>query len=227
MKRFSVLFALIVFNLAFVLNANSSIVSVTGDSSSIGTLPAIISPPSDILDDYVVNTGMQGFNEAQHVRTTVAHNLDGGNSIPEGTLVGSHMIFLNSQGNTRITHFNVVWEFDFPILGVMSNENGSFEANSTFELGNPLTNYLQIPGSDKGQGAPFANRGLEAIGNPAIEDGYLISADRLSITVGMRIREPGDWIRVVTNPVPIPGSVLLLSSGLIGIASLRRKLKKN
>jgi len=188
--------------------ANATIVTVSGPNSSMGTPPQIIAPPTDVLDDIVVNTGMQGFNEAQGVLTTVAYGIDGGGTIPAGTLVNSHMIFFNAlveeEPPPEETHLGVTWTFADPILGVMSDPDGNLEAASTPELGAPTTNY---------PAAPFANRGLELE-----NDGYLVSGNK--ITVDMSIIAPGDWIRVVTE-VPEPATVALLGLGALSL--LRRK----
>jgi hypothetical protein len=157
---------------------------------------------------------MLGFNENRTI-TTVSHFMDGGGAIPPGTAVDSHMIFLNSSGRGLLTHHSVVWTFNAPIIGVMSDKGGLLEDDSTFELGNPATIY---------PAAPFGSRGLEMLGDPANQDGYEISSDRLSITVGMKVTQPGDWIRVITH-VPIPGAVWLLGSGLVGLVLLRRRMK--
>ena len=185
--------------------ANAAITTVSGPASTLGTLPEIIAAPPDVLDDVVFNTGMQGFDEAQGVLTTVAHAHDSG-VIPAGTVVNSHMIFLNIsdlEELDELDHLGVTWTFANPILGVMSDRDGTLEAGSTFELGNPATNYtVTFPGS--GQAAPYLARGLEGD-----KDGYVISGNQ--ITVGMHITQPGDWIRVVT--VPEPATVCLLALG--------------
>lgn len=200
---------------------SGSILGVTGPSSSLGTAPAIIPAPSDILDDFVVNTGMQGFDEAQGVTTTLAYATDTG-TIPIGTVVDSHMIFLNSGGRQRITHRGVTWVFDRNIIGVMSDRRGILEATSTPALGAPGTNYTN-PFAGSGPAPPFRARGLER------NDSYTVFGN--SITVNMRVTEPGDWIRVVTaGPVvPEPSSVAIWS--LIGVVGIvvgwrQRRLKK-
>ena len=65
--------------------ANADLVSVSGPTSSRGVLPEIlVSPPAHALDDITTNNGMQGFNEAQGVVTSIAHGIDGGGSIAAG-----------------------------------------------------------------------------------------------------------------------------------------------
>ena len=199
--------------------AQATLIGVAGPNSSAGTGPAIIPAPTDVLDDLVTNTGMQGFDEAQGVVTTVAHSLDGGVIVPMGTTVDSHMIFLNSEGSSLLSHEDVTWTFSGLIIGVMSDPGGALEAASTFELGNPATNYTVGAGA-----APFAARGLE--GGDALSGG---GAGTNFLTVSMQVTEPGDWIRVVTEstipgtPIPEPGTVLLLGSGIIGLGIWRWK----
>ncbi len=198
-----IMFAVLLVMFVMAGQANAVITTVSGPASSMLTLPQIlIAPPSDVLDTAVFNTGMQGFNEAQGVLTTVDHGIDGGGTISAGTLVNSHMIFLNSA-ETPVTHREVVWTFANPILGVMSDTGGNWEDASTFELGAPATNYPAVM---------FANRGMEGIDI----DGYVVSGNQ--ITVAMGVVQPGDWIRVVT--VPEPATVCLLA---LGGLLLRRK----
>ena len=207
--------------LMFGSSAQAAIVSVAGPNSNLGTAASIIAAPAHVLDDIVFNTGMEGFNEAQGVVTSVAHGIDGGGTIAAGTRVDSHMIFLNSQGTGYLSHFGTRWVFSGTILGVMSDSGGTLEAASTFELGAPGTNYTATFGGS-GPAAPFTARGLEGNGDFNVMDGYLISGNILSL--GMEVTEPGDWIRVVTaSVVPLPAAVWMFGAGLLGLLGFTRR----
>lgn len=203
--------------------AHASIISVSGPNSNLGTAPAIIAAPADVLDDAVTNTGMQGFDEGQGVLTSIAYAIDGGGSIAAGTLVDSHMIFLNSASNTELTHKLVEWTFDGNILGVMSDSAGNREAASTAELGAAATNYT-ITFAGSGSAAPFGNRGLES------SDSYTVAGNVL--TTSMRVTEPGDWIRVVTSGtdttvIPLPASLPLALAGMLALGwTTRRRIHR-
>ena len=208
---------------AMALPSSAAIISVSGQLSSAGTAAAIIAAPLSVIDDApgAENTGMQGFNERQGVTLAGALAVDGG-SIAAGTIVDSHMIFLNGAGSGLLTHGfgqdgGVQWTFSGTILGVMSDSNGTLEAASNSVLGALGTTY---PGS-------FGARGLE--GNPFdnFNDDFYSFAGNV-LTLGMRVTEPGDWIRVVTAspaPVPLPaaGWMLIAGLGALGAAARRRR----
>ncbi len=209
--------------LAAMAPANAALVSVSGPNSSAGQAAAIIAAPENATDDSVTNLGMQGFNEQIGVILSQAYTHDYG-TLAAGTRVDSHMIFLNGTGSL-LGHFNVEWEFDGEIIGVMSDRYGTYEAASTGELGAPGTNYtMPISGGD--QVAPFNARGFEAHGDgTGGNDGYTVLGNTL--LAGMYVSQPGDWIRVVTvSAVPVPAALPLLGGALAGFGLLGRYRKK-
>lgn len=198
---------------ALVVASNLNMVhgALVSSSNPGGIIPA----PAKALDDDVTNTQMEGFDERQSVTLAADLSVDGG-IVTKGTVVDSHMIFLNSEGNALLENNDVVWTFDGPILGVMSDSNGNLEAASTPFLGAIGTAY----------DAPFNARGLE--GNSGIagtSDGYLVAGSTL--TVDMRVTEPGDWIRVVTaSSVPDSplGTGLVAFALALGMVAARRQV---
>jgi hypothetical protein len=155
-----------------------SIVSAT----SSDTLNRIIPVPTSVVDDRpgAENAYQQGFDEAQNITLTSDLQVDNG-VIPAGTVVSSHMIFLNSPSTYRKQDKNIDWVFDGKILGVMSDYYGRLEKASDAQLGAPGTIYP----------LPFIARGLEG------SDVYQIIGNTLRIS--MYVAEPGDWVRVVTE----------------------------
>ena len=194
--------------------ASAALIGVAGPNSSFGVAAAIIAAPLDVNDDAAANDAQQGFDEQQSYTTLAPIETDAAfATIAAGTRVDSHMIFLNTQDTSLNEHFDVIWTFDGEIIGVMSDHMGSLEVASSSELGAAGTAYPV---------AGFTARGLEGnAGGNSMNDGYLV-LNPFQIRVDMRVTEPGDWIRVVTKPIPEPSTAMLLGLGLFGLAGRRR-----
>jgi len=105
---------------------------------------------------------------------------------------------------------DAIWTFAHDILGVMSDSAGEMEAASSLLLGAVGTSY---PGA-------FDARGLEGSVTNGIPDYYSFANNELDL--GMRVTQPGDWIRVVTK-VSEPSPLALMAFGLAGLGFVRRR----
>lgn len=188
----------------FTLQAHSALVSG----------PDIIAAVS-IQEDSPTNTHQQGFDENQSVLINRNIQVDQG-IILAGTLVSSHIIFLNTANNQFAADLQT-WEFDTDILGIMSDRQGRKMARSN-DLFAPFNDYF----TSQNNSLPFKFAGLESN-----SDYYSFNGRFLDLY--MQVTEPGDWIRVLTvgqppvSQVPLPGAVWLFGSCLLGLASMRRK----
>jgi len=191
---------------ALLLSAQAQAAIVSG--------PDIIAAIS-VQEDSPTNTAQQGFNEQQGVVLSRDISVDGG-TIAKGTRVDSHLIFLNTSGNTRADDAQK-WLFSGNILGVMSNKSGSL-MNDSNDLLAAFNDYFTT-----GSSLPFNAAGLEQ-NNFNTGDGYLLSGAALALR--MVVTEPGDWIRVVTvSEVPVPAALFLFAPALLGFLGLRKKAK--
>ena len=173
---------------------------VSGGSSDANTAPAIISAPNNVGKNNNNVTGQRGFDERQNVTLSSSLATDGlsglASSISSGTLVDSHMIYLNpASGQGTVVHDGVTWTFEGAIIGVMSDKQGNREAASNAQLGKSGTSY---PGA-------YGKRGIESA------DSYSFPTAN-QITVNTRTKNPGDYLRVVTvgntNDAPVAGDDL-------------------
>ena len=200
----------LVFALGLVLTSLSPalaiLMNVTGGNGEIITAPLDMSEDSPGAE----NDHQQGFNEVQNL--LLLSNLTTDTAvISAGTLISSHMIFLNTSGNAFGTDSNT-WEFSGAILGITGviDSTGANTASTSSLLGAPGTIY---PSS------AFGAYGLEG------GDSFSVSGNLL--TLNMQVTEPGDWIRVVTSgssstPIPEPSTMFLLGTGIVGIGLWRR-----
>lgn len=185
-------------------------------AATISGVPIIT--PTSIGEDDPTNKEIQGYNEIVgytllsdlRVDTNFIGGDDADGFISAGTVVDSHVLFLNSKGSKKISD-RVTVTFSEKILGVMTDRRGAFMFASDDFLGGPVS---YVPGGNYGN-----NRGLEGRDR-------ITKIDDFSFTLFMEVTEPGDWIRVVTvSAVPLPAGALLLPVGLALMAGLRRRRK--
>ena len=197
--------------------SQAAVISAVGGLSSAGSAPGIIAAPGDARPSGAFNTGLQAFDEQQSYTLTSDLAVDGG-IVASGQVVSSHMIFLNSGNGTTIAHGAggngsvVSFSFDGMIVGVMSDRSGFLESDSQF-LGAAGTIYPVDP---------YGSRGMEM--NPLVADPDWYAVAGSTIRLGMSVRVPGDWIRVVTvSAVPLPASFLLMGTALAGLGAISRR----
>lgn len=230
LKRAAIAASIALFSMS---STHAALIGVAGGTSNVagstGSAATIISAPANVNDDMAFNTAIQGFDEKQVFTLVNDLNVDSG-VITAGTVVSSHMLFLNSgPGNdkTLIEHgagtgqSPVTFTFDGTVLGVMSSSNGSLEIASQF-LGAMGTIY---PSSTYGA------RGME--GNPldglVNDDWYSFASNTISL--GMRVTEPGDWIRVITTSptstvqASAASTFALFGLALAGLGFTRKRAK--
>ena len=182
------------------------VVSGSAEAALIGGPDIVASPPSVNNENPqggnpgggVVNTHQQGFDEQQNVVLPADLEHDFG-VLPAGTRVDSHMIFYNfadkaNDGNPYSDGPHA-WHFSGEILGVMSDEDGVYEVDSSPILGAAGTAYPT---------AAYRYRGFEP-GNYTVTSGSV-----LTVTCGGYA--PGDWVRVVTAASDPPAPTVEITS---------------
>ena len=192
---------LMVLLLALVWPAAASVVSTSGLTV---TTPA---PGTVITANFIVNNGLPAqiiFNERQNVVLAAPLVTDTG-TIPAGTVVDSAFFALNSAVGAVV---DTSATFDGKVLGVVYLDGSPNYATSDF-LGLPTLVYAE--GSCPLCGFEPGDTITSMIGN--------------TVSFHNSYSEPGDFARIITLavPVPEPGSLLLVGSGLLGLWTQRRQ----
>jgi hypothetical protein len=195
LKRF-VNAALLGASLLVGAQASAAVLGVTGDVDLIAT-PASVTNASPGS-----NTAILVFDEIQNFLLGVDLVTTGG-TILAGTRVNSHMVLLNRESGRAPLALAGSITFDSVILGLIATRAG-LDATDAI-LGAVGTTYDS-----------FFRRGLEG------SETLGIAGDTL--TLALRVTQPGDWVRVVTiAAVPVPAAGFLLFGALGGLAALRRR----
>ena len=216
--------------------ARADIISVSGSGD---ILTPTVTPPGLVKSDF--NTGytpnffqdtgssilVHGWDEVKNFTLTSAITVDavspgtydsngdlGTFSIAAGTVVNSHYLYFDPKDPATRT---ATFTFDGKILGVIAESD--LNSPDRFLASDSLRNvnsWYPLPFTH------FTNRGLE-MGS----DEFVISADMKSVTVKLSASNPGDQMRIVTQAVPEPSSMVLVATGgLMGLAAWRKKSRR-
>ena len=197
--------------------AHASIIGTTGAAMQIAT------PPDARLDVITSNSTIFVWNEDQNVLlgaplavNAVASGFYNDASmlvnttIPAGRRIASHYIHFDAPPPESPSSASGTVTFDADIIGVIVLGDGgpTFLDDSDF-LGS-ATLYSDA----------VANRGMELSING--ED-FGISPSRRVLSFHLNVSIPGDFIRVITEPVPGPGVVTSLAGAAAILGARRRR----
>lgn len=176
---------------------------VGGNATSTGDSFVFLSPPTNVgNDNFQNNSALFAFDERQSaiLNSPLTVNITpggGSGTIPAGTAVSSHYVFVDPDTTQTITG---TVDFSDDILGIITEES---DLDDSAFLGATATNYLS-PGL----------LGLESTDTVSIS-----STDPQQVEVDFTASSPGDYVRVIT--VPEPASLALLLPG--ALLALRRR----
>ena len=187
--------------------ASAAVVSgaLTGGSAFTngGSFQFLATPPAIVGNDNQQSNNLFAFNEKANAALLVNITPDFGSALLAGQKFNSHFVFFDPDPFAA-WHWSSV-TFDAPILAVLAVTAKMNASDASFGL--PSVTYL----------TPAA-RGLETN-----TDRFSVSGNTLSLD--WTASDPGDYIRVLTAPVPEPATwaMMLLGFGVVGGAMRRRQ----
>ena len=184
------------------LVAQAAVIGGAVTTPAGGTFDLIAPPASVGNNDFDVRDTLFAFDERQDVTLGAALTVDLwptglSGTIPAGTVVDSHYVFIDPSGTQRI---GGTVDFDWPVIGVMT-------ATATLNASDAAL---------AAAGTTYDNPGLRGLEGG---DSVTISGTN-QVTIDFSASSPGDYVRVVTL-VPEPATVALLAGA--GLLALRRR----
>ena len=170
--------------------------------------------------------------------------LPSGGQINAGTMINSFLFHFDAVGDSAATTVSILetYTFDYQILAViwsgpvLAGSDAGLLASSDY-LGLTQTYYTQpyiAPAPDNTTHLAGVGRGLEPSNNTTfVNDGtvdsFRVSGNQLNtIDLSFKVQPKfADQLRVITGttPVPAPGGLWLVASGLLGMAGFMRNKK--
>ena len=180
------------------------VLATSAHGAIIGGDALMMDAPGLIGPDSINQDKLYAFDERQRYTLTQALKTDSG-ILAAGTVVNSHYIFFDPKYKSTLS---AKLSFDGQILGVISKTRMLRKSD---HLGHASTTYKS-----------FYQRGLE-YGRGY--DNLFSGPDGKTLTLTLRAKTPGDYIRVLTSPVdprtpppgpatPEPSAALLFGIGL-------------
>ena len=248
MKNIYVL-TLLLMSFLVAQTANAGIIELSTPLAGLNPLEA---DGLESNSDIYLLTEQQNVTLSQHLLVDQLINspsnlvgpLSSGGQIDKGTMINSFLFHFDAVGASAQTTVSLLetYTFNYQILAVIwsgpvlgGNDSGLL-ASSDY-LGLTQTYYTQpyiAPAPDNTAHLPGTGRGLEPSSNTIFVgdgtvDSFQVSGNHLNtIELSFKVQPKfADQLRVITGttPVPAPGGLWLVASGLLGMAGFVRNKK--
>lgn len=186
----------------------------TTTPNSVGAVFSLLGPQASVggVGIPVAGKDVNGMNELTGVTLAAPVAIDGG-SLPLGMKVDSHIVWTNFTATSGIV---AKVNFAGTIVGIITRSNTvNFLTPTNPIFGLLGTTYLNANNWGMENGASFAG----------LSEGVVISGSN-EITFTSTGTGP-DYVRVLTVPVPEPGSIAVLGLGAVGLVFAGYRRRRN